>query len=128
MSVFTLIKDLCSELVKENYGTECDLSKAKRIAFEILLKRSYQNENDFFDGVVVKDFQFCSFELMLVSKLDDAIRVEKFTDVLKENSELVAISSLLLQLKNIKSKTYQVRFLVNKAIFYLILFINSFIE
>lgn len=101
MSVFTLIKELCSELIKESHGTENDLSRAKRIAFEVLLKSS-KNECASFEKTS-EDFQFCCFELMVNNKLDDAKRLEQFVDVLKDNLDhVVPISSLLINLKNIE--------------------------
>jgi hypothetical protein len=103
MSVYQLVKELCSTLIKESDSDECDLAKAKRVAFETLLKNS-QNAKDEKLSVekVFEDFQFCSFELMLLNRKDDAAKVDGYVEMIKENEQLLlSISTLLINLKNL---------------------------
>lgn len=102
MSVYQLIKELCSTLIKESDNEGCDLATAKRIAFETLLKNSQNsNEGKLSLEKLVEDFQFSSFELMLVNRRDDAAKVDTYVEKIKEHEQLLLpISSLLLNLKD----------------------------
>lgn len=103
MSVYQLVKELCSLLIKESDSDDCDLAKAKRVAFETLLKNS-QNVKDEKLSVekLLEDFQFCSFELMLLNRKDDATKVDDYVEKIKENEQfLLPISTLLINLKNL---------------------------
>lgn len=102
MSVYQLVKELCSTLIKESDSEECELNKAKRVAFETLLKNS-QNVND--DGSlekIIEDYQFCSFELMFLNRKDDAKKVDNFVEEITKNEQLLLpISTFLINLKNL---------------------------
>lgn len=116
MSVYSLIKELCVELLNEGDNKECNIASAKRVAFEVLLKNS-QNEH-LCSEKIIEDYQFCSFELKVLNKADDAEQLDKYIEKVKENEELLLpISCLLINLKNIESevkgKRNQVRNLYN---------------
>lgn len=103
MSVYSLIKELCVELLNEGDNKECNIASAKRVAFEVLLKNS-QNEH-LCTEKLIEDYQFCSFELKVLNKADDAEQLDKYIEKVKENEELLLpISCLLINLKNIESE------------------------
>lgn len=102
MSVYQLVKELCSLLIKESDSEDCDLTKAKRVAFETLLKNS-QNVKDEKLRVekLIEEFQFSSFELMLLNRKEDAAKIDSYVEKIQENDQLLPILSLLINLKNI---------------------------
>ena len=102
MSVYRLIKELCSEIIKESDCQDCDLAKLKRVAFETLLKSSQNEKNkDLNVESLLEEYQFCSFELLLLNRPEDAGKVEKYVENIKENEQLLlSISSLLINLKD----------------------------
>lgn len=103
MSVYQLINKLCVELIKEDECDEIKLQSARKIAFEILLKKSF-NESLLHEKTV-KDYQFASFELALHNKTKELEKLDSFTDELRENPEsLLPISAFLILLKNIDSE------------------------
>ena len=99
-SVYSLITQLCSSLIKEseenveNFSLNC----AKQIAFNVLLKNNCGDVPD--DEQLVKELQFTSFELSLANKVKESKVVNQFIDELKEKQPK-EISWLLLNLKNI---------------------------
>lgn len=98
-SVYSLVTQLCSSLVKEseesveNFSLNC----AKKIAFQVLLKNNCGDVLD--DEQLLKELQFTSFELSLVNKVKESKVVNQFIDELKEKPK--EICWLLLHLKNI---------------------------
>lgn len=103
MSVYSLIKELCVELLNEGDNKECNIASTKRVAFEVLLKNS-QNEH-LCSEKLIEDYQFCSFELKVLNKADDAEQLDKYIEKVKENEELLLpISCLLINLKNIETE------------------------
>jgi CRISPR/Cas system-associated endoribonuclease Cas2 len=86
--------------LKENESISLSLAGAKRIAYEVLLKKSCSDivsvEN------VIEEIQYSSFELSLNKRKEDAQAIEKYASEVVENpNELLSISSLLFKLKNI---------------------------
>lgn len=103
VSVYSLIKGLCVELINEGDYKECDVASAKRVAFEVLLKKSQKDEK-LCSEKLIENYQFCSFELKILNKADDARLLDKYIEQIKENEEvLLPISTLLINLKNIES-------------------------
>lgn len=102
MSVYQLINRLCVELLKECDQGDVSIQTARRIAFEILLKKSF-DEKIVDPEKIIEDYNFITFELTLLNKSKEIENVEKFINVLKENQSLtfVGVSSLLVNLKNI---------------------------
>ena len=98
-SVYSLIKQLCSSLIKEseesveNFSLNC----AKKIAFNTLLKNNCGDVPD--DEQLLKELQFASFELSIVNKIKESKVVNQFIDELNEKPK--EICWLLLHLKNI---------------------------
>lgn len=104
MDVYALIIKLCSELVKENDCEELSIKAAKKIAFENLLKKSFDKSfNDC--EKVLKELQFIQFELSLSKRTEDIESIDSYIELFKSNSnELHSITALLCSLKNFESK------------------------
>ncbi|XP_070499748.1 uncharacterized protein Grip163 [Chironomus tepperi] len=102
MSVYQLINKLCVELIKESECDEIKLQSARKIAFEVLLKKSF-NESLLLEKTV-EDYQFTRFELALHNKTKELDKLDHFIDVLRENeNSLLSVSAFLILLKNIDS-------------------------
>jgi hypothetical protein len=99
MSIYNLVNDLCANLISENNENNIQLRDAKRIAFEILLRKS-NNENSCQDKVL-NDAEFAVFELNLRGRTKDADRLEENVELIKNDSSLMPILELMLILKDI---------------------------
>lgn len=103
LSVYQLITRLCSSLIKEpgEIVDGFDISAAKRIAFEILLKNNIRDIPE--TEKLIQELQFSSFELSFVNRHKEAQRVNEFIEDIKtkasESVEL--ISWCLVHLKSI---------------------------
>ncbi|CAG9804580.1 unnamed protein product [Chironomus riparius] len=103
MSVYQLINKLCIELIKESECDEIKLQTARKIAFEVLLKKSF-NQSLLLEKTI-EDYQFTGFELTLHNRKKELDKLDCYIDVLKENpSSLLPISAFLILLKNIDSE------------------------
>lgn len=103
MSIYQLINKLCVELIKDCDCDEIDIKQARKIAFEVLLKKSVHHENLLLEKTV-EDYQFTSFELSLNNKSKQIDAVDQFIELLKENSNiLLPAAAFLIHLKNIDS-------------------------
>lgn len=98
MSIYQLVNSLCEELIKESDCKAINLNDAKKVAFEILLKKSVDREITIENAI--KNLECTSFELLLKDKTRDACTLDEFICYIKDNSSLVPLSILLLNLKN----------------------------
>lgn len=103
LSVYQLITNLCSSLIKETgeIVDGFDLNSAKKIAFEVLLKNNFREipENE----SLIQELQFSLFELSLANRYKDAQQVTDFIESIKtiQSSDVESISWCLIHLKNI---------------------------
>lgn len=101
-SVYRLISSLCSSLVKESDNSDegLSLSRAKQLAFAVLLKNHYDETSD--SEKLLQELQFASFELQFANRNDESKEVNDFIDKLEKKwPEIDSICWLLLHLKNI---------------------------
>lgn len=100
-SVFRLINSLCSSLIEESdvNGEALTLKRAKQIAFQVLLKKNFDNV---IKEKLIEELQFTSFELSLADRTYDSEQIDNFIEACKDKpTELYSICWLLLDLKNI---------------------------
>jgi len=101
-SIYHLMSDLCKSLLKEAQVNDAvmSLSRAKSIAFNVLLKEQQQHCDEEHENLL-GELQFAAFELSLASKNEKAQHLNQFIDSIELNETLDPLLWILVKTKNI---------------------------